>query len=124
NLNISAENGYIKSEGTNLNSDQGNLLLISKDQQNLNTTNLVSGKDIVLTTTSDKGDIVITSGSSWRPESIQSTNGNIIIDSKGVLSISTNNFNNNLMNLSGNKIELFSKNGLNLDGVRLNSKEN
>ncbi|MFX5142011.1 hypothetical protein ABTC48_20220, partial [Acinetobacter baumannii] len=54
---------------------------------------------------------------------IKSNNGNVIIDSKGMLNITTKDL-NKFVDISGEKIEISSSNNMKLDGINVYSNGN
>ncbi|MFW1673084.1 DUF637 domain-containing protein [Acinetobacter baumannii] len=123
NLNFSAENGYIKIADSNLSSEKNKLFLISKDKQIFNNTSLLSGGDLILNTISNKGDVEINQDGGLFSSPIKSNNGNVIIDSKGMLNITTKDL-NKFVDISGEKIEISSSNNMKLDGINVYSNGN
>ncbi|EPL1459989.1 hypothetical protein KY200_004066, partial [Acinetobacter baumannii] len=121
--NFSAENGYIKIADSNLSSEKNKLFLISKDKQIFNNTSLLSGGDLILNTISNKGDVEINQDGGLFSSPIKSNNGNVIIDSKGMLNITTKDL-NKFVDISGEKIEISSSNNMKLDGINVYSNGN
>ena len=124
NLNVHANDGYANLLNLDIKSQNGNISLISKENLDLISVSLNSGKDLILATTGSQGNINYKNDSSGFNAGFNAVNGNIRVDSKADLNISSPEGSWSFLRIVGKQLQLNAANNLTLDSVVLSSREN